>query len=237
MNMTQLEPEPKTRILGTRYEVKMTCNEVYLADVHAWLRLHPEGFREAYPQRRINNLYLDTLEFDCLSDNLIGASQRAKLRLRWYGEDLAHANGVLELKGRVAQQGWKKSSEPVALDLRSGSWAELLPRLHAQTEGLFGIWVGALLRPVLINHYRRAYYESADQALRVTIDWDQAAYEQVMHPRPNLDAPSFDQHEIVVEVKAEGGAHRRVSDLLTSFPLRTGRHSKYVSSTLAALPR
>jgi len=219
-----------------RYEVKMTCNEVYLADVHAWLRLHREGFFEAYPRRRINNLYLDTLEFECLNDNLIGASQRSKLRLRWYGEDLAQAEGVLELKGRVAQQGWKKSSAPVTLDLRSGAWADLLQQLHAQTEGLFDVWVGALPQPVLINHYRRAYYESGDRALRVTLDWDQAAYGQVLHPRPNLVLPVFDQHDIVVEVKADGSAHRRLSDLLSSFPLRTGRHSKYVSGALAALP-
>jgi hypothetical protein len=218
-----------------RYEVKMSCDAAYLPDVHAWLRLHYEGFREAYPARRINNLYLDTLDYDCLYDNLNGVAQRAKLRLRWYGEVLERAEGVLELKGKVAQQGWKRSSAPVVLDLRSGAWADLLTALRAQTEGLFDVWLGALAQPVLINHYRRAYYESADHALRATIDWQQVAYEQMAWPRPNLDAPSLDDHQIVVEIKADGAAHQRVSDLLTRFPLRTERHSKYVGSVLSAL--
>ncbi|NLG29501.1 MAG: VTC domain-containing protein [Chloroflexi bacterium] len=230
------EPDAMPTTPALRYEVKMTCNEVYLPDVHAWLRLHREGFSEAYPSRRINNLYLDTLDYDCLYDNLNGAAERAKLRLRWYGEALERAEGVLELKGKVAQQGWKRSSARVALDLRTGSWADLLAALRSQTEGLFDVWLGALAQPVLINHYRRAYYESADHALRATIDWEQVAYEQVTWPRPNLDAPAFDNHQIVVEIKADGAAHRRISDLLTSFPLRTGRNSKYVSSVLSALP-
>jgi hypothetical protein len=214
----------------------MTCSEVYLPDVRAWLRLHREGFCHAYPARRVNNLYLDTLELDCLSDNQIGAGNRAKLRLRWYGEDLAHANGLLELKGKVAQQGWKRTSAPVALDLTAGSWAELLPQLRAQTEGLFDVWLGALARPVLINHYWREYLESGDGEMRATVDWGQAAYEQLSYPRPNLSVAALDHHQIVVEIKADGKLHQRISDLLTTFPLRTGRNSKFASSVLEALP-
>ena len=64
----------------TRYEIKMTCDEVFLGEVRAWVNLHPEVFLEAYPPRRVNSLYFDTLERDCLNDNLIGASDRAKNR-------------------------------------------------------------------------------------------------------------------------------------------------------------
>ena len=74
-----------------------------------------------------------------------------------------------------------------------------------------------------------------DMIRPVYIDWQQVAYEQMAWPRPNLDAPSLDDHQIVVEIKADGAAHQRVSDLLTRFPLRTERHSKYVGSVLSAL--
>jgi len=220
----------------TRYEVKMTCSEIYLPEVRAWLRLHREGFCHSYPERRVNNLYFDTFDFDCLNDNLTGTGNRAKLRLRWYGEDLSHIHGMFELKGKVAQQGWKLISTPVTLDLSVGSWAELLPQLHAQTEGRFDVWLGALARPVLINHYWREYYESASHEMRVTVDRDQAAYDQVCYPRPNLTAPAYDKHEIVIEVKADGKLHRRISDLLTTFPLRVGRNSKFANNVLGALP-
>jgi len=221
---------------NTRYEVKMTCSEVYLPDVRAWLRLHREGFCHSYPARRVNNLYFDTRELDCVSDNLIGTGNRAKLRLRWYGEDLEHAVGMLELKGKVAQQGWKRISAPVTLDLNVGSWAELLPQLRAQTEGLFDVWLGALAQPTLINYYWREYYESADREVRATVDWDQVAYEQISYPRPNLWRPAPSKHQIAIEIKADGRLHRRISDLLSTFPPRVGQNSKYASSVLESLP-
>jgi hypothetical protein len=69
---------------STRYEVKMACDQVYLPDVRAWVQLHPAAFIEAYPLRQVNSLYFDTLDGDCLNANLIGISERRKLRLRWY---------------------------------------------------------------------------------------------------------------------------------------------------------
>jgi len=233
--MAQPATDPDAFTSPTRYEVKMTCNEVYLPDVRAWLRLHREGFSQSYPPRRVNNLYFDTQEFDCLYDNLNGTGRRAKLRLRWYGESL-QVHGILELKGKIAQQGWKLVSAPVSLDLTAGAWTELLPQLRAQTEGRFDVWLGALVRPVLINHYWREYYESGDHEVRVTVDRDQATYDQLCYPHPNVSAPSQDKHEIVVEVKADGRLSRRISDLLSTFPLRTGRNSKFVTGVLEALP-
>jgi hypothetical protein len=234
--MGKTAKEHDTFAAPTRYEVKMTCNEVYLPDLRAWLRLNREAFCHSYPERRVNNIYFDTPELDCIQDNGSGTGRRAKLRLRWYGEDLVHVRGALELKGKVAQQGWKLISDPITLDLSSGAWCDVLPRLRAQTDGRMAMWLDALAQPVLINRYWREYYESGDRQLRITVDWDQVAYDQLSYSHPNVSAPSRDIHEIVVEVKGDGRLSKRISDLLSTFPLRTARNSKYVSGALAALP-
>jgi len=219
-----------------RYEIKMVCDEIYLPDVRAWMNLHPEMFIEAYPPRRVNSAYLDSYDADCLNDNLIGVSDRDKLRFRWYGYDHAHVRGALELKCKSSRVGWKMLYPiPVVFDLIALPWNEIMRQLRQHADGLFAIWLSAVDQPLVINSYVREYYESADHQLRVTVDYDLAAYEQVMYCAPNLVVPAPATHQIVVEVKADATLHTRVSNALSSFPLQVGRNSKYVTGAMDAL--
>ena len=220
----------------TRYEIKSTCDDIYLPDVRAWVNLHPSAFIEAYPPRQVNSLYFDTREIDCLIDNLIGTGQRKKLRLRWYGDDYTAVQGTLELKCRSNQLGWKEHYPlPFTYDLTATSWDTLLERMREQVDGLFSIWLSYLSQPVLINSYMREYYETMDHQVRVTIDYSQVAYEQIAHLTPNLAIKAPLPGQIVVEVKADAALHRRVSNVLSSFPLQVGRNSKYVNGVLDSL--
>jgi hypothetical protein len=219
-----------------RYEVKMTCDEMYLPDVHTWLNLHPDTFIEAYPPRQVNSLYFDTRENDCLMDNLIGTGQRQKLRFRWYGAGYSAVRGALELKRKLNQLGWKVHYPvPVTFDLMTTSWSSLMWQMREQVDGPFSIWLSYLNQPTLINSYTREYYESMDHQVRVTIDYDQVAYEQITHLTPNLVDKAPIPSQVVVEIKADATLHRRVSDVLSSLPLQVGRNSKYVSGLIGAL--
>ncbi len=51
--MAPLLPNP-------RYEKKFIARGFTLAEVLARIRLHPSAFREAYPPRIVNNIYLDS---------------------------------------------------------------------------------------------------------------------------------------------------------------------------------
>jgi hypothetical protein len=221
---------------SARYEIKMACDEVYLPDVRSWVRLHPDAFIEAYPPRRVNNLYLDTHEVDGVNDNLVGTRERGKLRLRWYGRDFSAVRGNLELKFKSNQLGWKQSCPiPVTFDLTTISWNELLQQLRKHVQGDLAVWLSRVDRPVLINGYTREYYESMDRQIRVTIDYDQMAYEQVTYASPNLVSSSYIDRHVVVEVKSDAALHSRVSNVLSSFPLRTARYSKYVRGVTDSL--
>ncbi len=219
-----------------RYEVKMTCSALFLPNVRAWVNMHPEVFIEAYPPRRVNSLYFDTYEVDCLDENLIGISERAKLRFRWYGEDCSCVRGSLELKRKENQLGWKEYF-PIAtsFDLTTISWSALMHHLREQVSGSFAVWISGVEQPTLITRYMREYYESRDHQVRLTIDYDLAAYEQVTHFAPNLVLKAPIPEQTVVEVKADAALHRRVSNALSSFPLQVGRNSKYVNGVLDAL--
>ena len=214
----------------------MTCRESQLSLVRAWLRLHPDVFGVAFPPRRVNSLYFDTPEMDFLDENYTGISERSKLRYRWYGEDHTAVWGVLELKSKSSQVGWKESC-PVeeAVDLTTTSWPGLLRQLRAHAMGNVAVWLSRADRPVLINRYMREYYESADRQVRVTVDYDQVVYDQLTYPAPNLTAASRIEGQVVVEVKSDSDLHRRVSNVLSAFPLRAGRNSKYVNGVAEAL--
>jgi hypothetical protein len=221
---------------ASRYEVKMTCDEVYLPDVRAWVRLHPDLFIEAYPPRQVNNVYFDTCEIDCLMDNLIGTGRREKLRFRWYGDDYSTVQGTLELKRKSNQLGWKEHCPiPVTFDLTKTSWSILTQQMQEQANDTFAVWLSYLNQPALINSYMREYYESMDRQVRVTLDYHQVAYEQISHFTPNLVIQAPVPSRVVVEVKADATLHRRVSNTLSSFPLQVERNSKYVNGVLDSL--
>jgi hypothetical protein len=218
-----------------RYEVKMTCDEIHLPTVRSWMRLHPVGFVEAYPPRQVNNVYLDTVELDCLNDHVDGIAERSKLRFRWYGQDVASVRGVLELKHRSSQVGYKEYSPiPVTFDLTTISWHDWMRALRAHAEGNVAVHLASREHPTLLNRYWREYYESSDGQVRVTVDYGQISFEQLVYRSPNLALRMPDDSPVVIECKADVQFSRRVSDVLSLFPLQAEPNSKYVRAVSEA---
>ena len=46
------------------------------------------GFTQQYPDRNISSIYLDTLNYNFARDNINGVSERKKIRIRWYNNNL-----------------------------------------------------------------------------------------------------------------------------------------------------
>ena len=76
--MTTLPP-------NLRYERKFIADRLALAEVLALVKRHPAAFREAYPARNVNNLYLDSPDLRDYRDHVNGIAHRTKTRIRWYG--------------------------------------------------------------------------------------------------------------------------------------------------------
>ena len=225
-------------IVIPRYEIKIPLPARWLSDVEAWVRLHPAHWRVAYPPRRVNNVYFDTPAYDSLNANLSGIADRAKLRLRWYGVEVAQVRDAhLELKRKRGSVGWKEiASVDGRFALAGTTWRAFARALRAATTSQAHRWLDVYSLPVLINGYRRAYYATPDGVLRLTIDSALCAYDQRAAVRPNVYRPAPPDARVIVELKAPttAGVIARLSAALTHFPAPVDRFSKYVTGLLSA---
>jgi hypothetical protein len=165
-------------------------------------------------------------------------SSRHKLRFRWYGKDPTAVQGSLELKCRAGRLGWKRYY-PIAhtFDLTRISWHDWLEQLRAQANDEVAWRLSDIARPTLANHYVREYMATLDGQIRLTLDYQMQLYDQLLYTRPNLDVPLLIERQVVIELKSDPTHLRRLSDIMTQFPLRAARHSKYVTGLERALSR
>ena len=217
-----------------RYEIKMECSREYYPQAQSWVRLNSAAFRMAYPSRWVNNLYFDTHDLDAYNDHISGASERRKLRYRWYGPDVWQARGQLEVKCKQDRAGWKLVQDvPADFDLRACRWTDFKQALLLNTGQASERLLDEMLRvsdPQVVIRYRRDYYVSADAHIRVTLDYHIHQFDQRFTPQPNLLFELPQTHTMVVEFKCDPQHAMQLSDVLAEFPLRVSRHSKYVNA-------
>jgi hypothetical protein len=212
-----------------RYERKFVAEGFSLSEVLAVVRRHPAGFRETYPARTVNNLYLDSPELRDYHDHVNGIARRTKTRVRWYGAwSGCIATPTLEYKLKQGHVSGKVSNglPPLSMnghvsrtDLEAAFDKASLPELTRLAL--------RHLQPSLLNRYRRHYFQSAAGRFRLTVDSDLqfAPARQVQGMQISFGPPAS---PIVVELKygldqAEGTAS--VTNLI---PFRMARCSKYV---------
>lgn len=222
--------------MNARYEFKIPCDPTLLPEIEAWVRLHPAHWRVSYPPRQVNNIYFDSPDLHDFNANLSGVGRREKLRLRWYGPDVTRIAGAqLERKRKEGLAGWKEIAFfRGVLDLSNAVWPVLLAQLREGLDVSARLWLDSRAGPVLINSYWRAYYETPDGVLRLTLDTQLRAYEQRASLAPNLTRRALQAEQMVVELKGpvDDAATRRITQVLQTFPLRVGRFSKYLHGLL-----
>lgn len=224
----RLDPGP-----DWRYELKLTCGAGSLAQARNWIRLHPAGFRTAYPPRMVNNIYLDEIDFGLLNANLSGLSNKHKLRIRWYGEDPGQP--ILELKYKQNWLGGKRRvSLPLSIDF-SQSWSQILAHVRANVPASWRHLLERTNQPKLLNRYRREYYVTPDGELRATLDYAQEVYDQSLSLRPNLHRRLPVEDLLVIELKGDSSQSERLQQVCAQFPIRLSRNSKYAENLRLAL--
>lgn len=212
-----------------RIETKFIVSELERDKVETWLRLHNAQFSNAYQPRWVNSVYFDTHDFFAFRENIYGASRRTKVRYRWYGSEMMPQDGHLEVKLKRNIYGRKHRERIDGLALPpdytwDGFRAEILDR-----AGPFGrLSLQHNPQPALQNRYRRAYFASFDQKVRVTVDTDLEFYDQRYASRPNLSRKANFPPAMIVEFKFDRNDRDTVAQYLQTFPVRVSRSSKYV---------
>lgn len=217
-----------------RHEIKFAAYAMEYARVRHWLLLHPAGFYSPYPDRQVNNVYFDTWDYRAFAENLAGVSERSKLRYRWYGDSAGPAAGSLEVKQKRNHFGWKQrfpvAEAPWRPDL---SWNEVRAALREQLAANGRLWLDQNPLPIMLNRYERQYFVSADSLVRATIDVNQRVYDQRYGALPNFSRQAVMQDTLVVEFKFSREHRQQVVEMLRGFPLRIGRHSKFMNAVRA----
>lgn len=203
-----------------RYERKYRIEDQSFAFVKQMIRQHPRGFRTLYPDRMVNNIYLDTPHLQCYHDNVAGVASRRKYRIRWYGDINAtdtHKN-QLEIKIKENALGDKKTNSFPAFHL--SEWPDL-GALVSQT-----LSPPLVLRPTLLNTYQRSYFGIPNGKFRITID-QKLGYSPLIQ-EGGAPAIRYADPGIIVEVKYEEEVEKEADEILQYLPFRVTKNSKYV---------
>lgn len=139
MRRTEVKFQAENRDLAAIYD--------YLSGVDAW---------EAYPERKINSVYLDTPDHRMFRETEEGVTPRSKIRVRWYG-DTWPTGGVANLEIKTTlERGREKFSNPVR-------------NTTNPTEPQYLEKYGEVL-PVVLVTYVREYFIA--HGMRITLDRD-----------------------------------------------------------------
>jgi hypothetical protein len=227
---TAAEGQGYTPLQADRYERKCLVEGLILPQVQSLVRQHPRMFYAPYPPRYVNSLYLDTVEMDNYHDNVIGAPDRRKVRLRWYGDLLGEiTRPMLEVKIKQGLVGMKQAYPLDILHLDPQFCYETFQQTVARSD------IPEIIRrdlrslhPVLLNCYYRHYYASRDGCFRVTLDSELIFYKvngafgnAFLHRQRS-------NSQIIVEIKYARQFESTAERVISFFPFRVTRNSKYV---------
>lgn len=179
-----------------------------------------------YPDRKINNCYLDDVRYNSYNESIEGLAEKMKLRIRWYGELFSETQPNLEFKIKQNNSNRKETFKlgNVVFDA-SFNWFDYVNNLREELLIKHKFNLGDQFFPVLINSYERSYYGNFDHTFRLTVDRNLT----FMSPEHTLG--KWNSHLVekrIVELKFHN------SQILTDFPLLSnlGKFSKYTTGIL-----
>ena len=213
-----------------RYERKYVIQNLSLEGVRTVLKLHPALFSEIYHERRVNNIYFDSMNLTNYFDNVDGKSQRLKVRIRWYEELFGFVKEpILEIKIKNGLLGTKNSYQLTSLSVDEDMTIEHIHELFAQAEipASLKFYLKSLSFS-LLNSYQREYFLSANGRFRITIDSGLRFFN--LSPMGNIFLQETRNMAIIIlEMKYDQDAADLADPISTSFPFRMTKSSKYIS--------
>ena len=211
-----------------RFERKFFVRNIDRISIENIIMHHPALFSEIYQERYVNNIYFDSLEFKNFIDNIDGNMFRTKYRIRWYGDIFATVEKpVLELKIKKGLLGDKKSFPLIPFRLDIGLNASVLNDVIRNSNIDLKIKFNLQHQfPVMLNSYRRKYFQSSDKKFRITVDDEQSFYKINKFNNTFLQKHT-DSNNVIIEIKYDKKYDSEVSRISNIFPFRITKSSKY----------
>lgn len=225
-----------------RYERKFTVPDNFSLKTIEQSIKHNKGlFREAFHLRKVNNIYFDTAAYNDYFDNILGVSDRKKIRIRWYGETFGRIKSpILEIKIKKGLIGdkWSFKLKSFMLDNNLNN-DDTLQQVFIDSNLPLPILESVKMRtPTLLNSYSRKYFVSANKKFRVTLDFT-LLYYKIEKQFNNFNLQAASDENKIVELKYNLIDDREANSIATQFPFRLNKNSKYVNgiNTLKEYPQ
>ena len=179
-------------------------------------------FKEVYPKRLVNSIYLDTDAYQDVWDNINGFGIRKKIRIRWY-DKINNSKVFLEVKKKIGFVTQKKVEELGNFKNFDELDYFIKEEKYIKTNLLLSKKIN--LKKTLLIQYQRNYYELPDKKLRVTVDNNLKIYQSFSSNFINLD-------KTIVELKYDVKHSTYVNNFIKNNYLsnRNQKFSKYVNS-------
>lgn len=209
-----------------RYELKFNLNQIEYNELKNFIA--NKSFFKAYPDRKINSLYFDSVVFKSLSENISGISDREKLRLRWYNNK--DFTPVIEKKIRTGRFGSKISFEIKNLSKKN---IEIIPIIKLKKiifDYLLSVNSSFKMEyyvPSLFINYEREYFQNRN-GVRLTIDKNIIFKSITLNSTINK-SKAIKHNCIIMEIKFGEEKKEAVKNLIQNLNLIPQRHSKYVT--------
>lgn len=214
-----------------RYEFKYILNQSSYDYIFNWIKLSEFNFNDEYPERKVNNIYFDSYNYDCYKSNVDGLSNRAKLRLRWYNDIYKIENPNLEIKYKKNSLGWKSKLKVKNYIIKEKlNVKDITNHIHNSIDSKFKVLFDNFTFPVILNTYKRNYLISFDKKIRITLDRDHKVFDLRNNSKINLKHYYLMPKNIIMEVKFEKKLKEIANSLLTNIPVRQSKNSKYINS-------
>jgi len=213
-----------------RYERKFMISELDFQSIEHLIKHNPAMFLERFTERRVNNLYFDSVDFRNYHEKVAGISERLKIRIRWYGKLFGLIkNPVLEIKIKKGELNHKVSFKLKSFILDESFSSELLQKKVFEKSKLPDLIVEMLRlsRPILSNSYKRKYFQSTNKKYRITLDKNLVFF-KIKNKNNNFNEKFLDRDNQILEIKYSEDCDDGVSEITKHFPFRLTATSKYI---------
>ncbi|SDR75185.1 VTC domain-containing protein [Formosa sp. Hel1_31_208] len=224
-----------------RFERKFTVPKDFKLDhIERFVKNNSFLFREVFHERQVNNIYFDTAAYNDYFDNVLGVSDRKKIRIRWYGNTFGEIKKpVLEVKIKKGLVGdkWSYKLNPFVLDNQFTN--RTIQAVFKQSNLPLPILESTkMVSPTLLNSYSRKYYLSADNRFRITIDFN-LLYHKIDKQFNNFNFVPKDDDNKIIELKYALKDDNDANKVSAQFPFRLNKNSKYVNgvNTIKQFPQ
>ena len=200
--------------------------------------MHENMEPDKYARSAVRNIYYDTKDRRLIRRSLEKPAYKEKLRLRGYGVIKPEDEVFLEMKKKYKGIVYKRR---VSMEEQQATayMADPAARLDAGQIGreidYFKDFYGTL-QPALYLSYDRQAWHSADNSLRVTLDWN------ICYRRDNLTLVSepdgvqlLEPGQSLLEIKTATAMPLWLASLLSEYKIRQTSFSKYGTAHMRLL--